>query len=99
MKDEPQVQLRRLAQFFGKPFSQEEENLGLLDEIIKLCSFDSMSKLEVNKTGTLRGKLRYDSFFRSGVVGDWKNYLTAEMASKLDRITEEKFCGSGLSMT
>ncbi|KAL8100578.1 hypothetical protein AgCh_032726 [Apium graveolens] len=91
MTDEPHVQLRRLAHFTGKPFSQEEENSGLLDQIIKLCSFDSMSKLEVNKTGNFIGKLRNDAFFRSGVVGDWKNYLTEEMASKLDRITEEKF--------
>ncbi|KAK1385401.1 Sulfotransferase [Heracleum sosnowskyi] len=99
MTDEPQLQLRRLAHFIGKPFSQEEDNSGLLDQIIELCSFVSMSKLEVNKTGYLMGKVRNDTFFRSGVVGDWRNHLTAEMASELDRITEEKFNGSGLSMT
>lgn len=58
-----------------------------------------MSTLEVKKTGNLIGELSNDSFFRSGVVGDWKNYLTAEMGIKLDQITEEKFSGSGLSMT
>ncbi|WOG83528.1 hypothetical protein DCAR_0102704 [Daucus carota subsp. sativus] len=99
MTDEPHAQLRRLAHFIGKPFSQEEENSGLLDQIIKLCSFDGLSKLEVNKTGNWISNVRNDSFFRSGVVGDWKNYLTAEMASKLDQITEEKFHGSGLYMT
>ncbi|KAK1385398.1 Sulfotransferase [Heracleum sosnowskyi] len=99
MTDEPHVQLRRLAHFIGEPFSQEEEKLGLLDQIIKLCSFDSMSKLEVNKTGNFINKVRNDSFFRNGVVGDWKNNLTAEMASKLDLITEERFCSAGLSMT
>ncbi|XP_017225285.2 cytosolic sulfotransferase 6-like [Daucus carota subsp. sativus] len=60
LKDEPYIQLRRLANFLGIPFSQEEEN--------------------------------------SGVVGDWKNCLTADMASRLDQITEEKFRGSGLSL-
>ncbi|KAK1385400.1 Sulfotransferase [Heracleum sosnowskyi] len=99
MTNEPRVQLRRLAHFIGKPFSQEEENSGLVDQIIELCSFDSMSNLEVNKTGYLMGKVKNDSYFRSGVVGDWRNHLTAEMASKLDQITEKKFCGSGLSMT
>ncbi|WOG83530.1 hypothetical protein DCAR_0102706 [Daucus carota subsp. sativus] len=99
MMQEPHLQLRRLAKFLGKPFSQEEEKSGLPDQIIKLCSFDSMSKLEVNKTGTLVGAISNDSFFRSGVVGDWKNYLTAEMASKLDQITEKKFRDSGLSFT
>ncbi|XP_074347274.1 cytosolic sulfotransferase 8-like [Apium graveolens] len=90
MTDEPLVQLRRLAKFLGKPFSQKEENSGLVDQIRELCSFDNMSKLEVNKTGNFIGELSNDSFFRSGVVGDWKNYLTAEMASKLNQITEEK---------
>lgn len=88
--DEPHVQLRRLANFLGKHFSREEENSGLLDQIIKLCSFDSMSKLEVNKTGTMVGEISNDSFFRSGVVGDWKNYYCRDMASKLDQITEKK---------
>lgn len=99
MTDEPLVQLRRLANFLGKPFSREEEDSGLLHQIRKLCSFDNMSKLEVNNTGNFIGELRHDSFFRCGVVGDWKNYLTADMASKLDQITETKFSGSGLSMT
>ncbi|XP_074347971.1 cytosolic sulfotransferase 8-like [Apium graveolens] len=99
MTNEPHLQLRRLAHFLEKPFSHEEEKSGLLDQIIKLCSFDSMSKLEVNKTGTMVGEIRNDSFFRNGVVGDWKNYLTTEMASKLDQITEEKFRNSGLSLT
>ena len=97
--DEPHVQLRCLAHFLGKPFSQEEESSGLLDQIIKLCSFKSMSKQEVNKTGNFFGEVKNNLFFRSGVVGDWKNCLTAEMASKLDQITGEKFHGSGLYLT
>ncbi|WOG83520.1 hypothetical protein DCAR_0102696 [Daucus carota subsp. sativus] len=98
MQNEPRVQLRHLALFLGKPFSQEEENSGLPDQIIKLCSFNTMSNLEANKTGDFLGVVRNDSFFWSGVVGDWKNHLTVEMGSKLDQITEEKFSGSGLSL-
>ncbi|WOG83519.1 hypothetical protein DCAR_0102695 [Daucus carota subsp. sativus] len=99
MQNEPLVQLRRLALFLGKPFSQEEENSGVPHQIINLCSFNTLSNLEANKKGNILRVLRNDSFFRSGVVGDWKNHLTLEMASKLDQITEEKFSGSGLSMT
>ncbi|KAK1385399.1 Sulfotransferase [Heracleum sosnowskyi] len=99
MTDAPHTQLRRLAHFLGKPVSKEEENAGLPDRIIKLCSFGSMSNLEVNKTGNFVATIKNDSYFRSGVVGDWKKYLTAEMGSKLDQLTKEKFGGSGLSIS
>ncbi|KAL1803568.1 hypothetical protein ACET3Z_032215 [Daucus carota] len=98
MKDEPYLQLRRLANFLGIPFSQEEESSGLVDQIISICSFESMTKVDVNKTGTFVDGFNNSSFFRKGVVGDWKNCLTADMASRLDQITEEKFRGSGLSL-
>lgn len=96
IKNEPQFQLRRLAQFLGKPFSQEEENSCLVDQIISMCSFDSMIKLKVNNTGNFEHGFSNGAFFRNGVVGDWKNCLTADMASRLDQITEEKFHGTGL---
>ncbi|WOH15710.1 hypothetical protein DCAR_0935253 [Daucus carota subsp. sativus] len=98
MKDEPYLQLRRLANFLGIPFSPEEENSGLIDQIISICSFKSMTKVDVNKTGTVVDGFNNSSFLRKGVVGDWKNCLTADMASRLDQITEEKFRGSGLSL-
>ncbi|KAK1394923.1 Sulfotransferase [Heracleum sosnowskyi] len=97
MKNEPYVQLRRLARFLGKPLSEEEENSGVLDKIVKLCSIDNLRNLEVNKSGTTSIGLKNHTFYRNGQVGDWKKYLTSEMASKLDHITEEKFRGSGLS--
>nr|XP_017225286.1 PREDICTED: cytosolic sulfotransferase 13-like [Daucus carota subsp. sativus] len=99
MKDEPYLQLRRLANFLGIPFFPEEENSGLVDQIISICSFESMTKVDVNKTGTFVDGSNNSSFFRKGVVGAWKNCLTADMASRLDQITEEKFRGSGLSLS
>lgn len=98
MKNEPQFQLRHLARFLGKPFSKEEENSCLVDQIISLCSFDNMSKLEVNNTGNFKHGFSNVAFFRNGVIGDWKNCLTADMASRLDQITKEKFHGTGLSL-
>ena len=38
-----------------------------------------------------------DLFFRKGETGDWKNHLTNEMIKHLDKITLEKFSGSGLT--
>ncbi|WOH15745.1 hypothetical protein DCAR_0935289 [Daucus carota subsp. sativus] len=98
MQNEPQFQLKRLAHFLGKPISEEDEKSGVVDQIINLCSFDTQSRLKVNNTGDLVCGLSNSSFFRKGVVGDWKNCLTIDMASKLDQITEEKFHAFGLSI-
>ncbi|XP_008777577.2 cytosolic sulfotransferase 12-like [Phoenix dactylifera] len=97
--DPPRI-VKRLAEFMGCPFSPEEEKEGVVEEIIKLCSFDKMKSLEVNKTGKLRPDfvLTNDSFFRKGGAGDWRNHMSPEMARKLDRITEQKFEGSGLTL-
>ena len=98
LKSEPHAQLRRLAQFLGRPFSPEEENMEMVDQITSLCSFGSMSKLQVNSTGHLLPGLSNSSFFRNGQVGEGNKCLTPEMAAKLDHITQEKFGGSGLKL-
>ncbi|THG16240.1 hypothetical protein TEA_010530 [Camellia sinensis var. sinensis] len=96
MKEKPDEHLRRIAQFLGYPFSPEEEKLGLVDEILGLCSFDTLSKLEVNKSGKLLSGEENKTFFRRGEVGDWKNFLSAEMEDRLDQISEQKLHKFGL---
>ncbi|KAF2320828.1 hypothetical protein GH714_031189 [Hevea brasiliensis] len=94
--------VQRMAEFMGCPFSMEEERQGLVQKVVDLCSFEFLSNLEVNKSkkhtpaaGTFR--IENNAFFRKGKVGDWKNYLTAEMAARIDQITEQKFSDSGLA--
>jgi hypothetical protein len=41
---------------------------------------------------------KHSSFFRKGIVGDWKNHLTPEMATRLDQITEQKLKDTGLKL-
>nr|GMD80374.1 cytosolic sulfotransferase 12-like [Ipomoea batatas] len=99
IKEEPNVQLRRMAAFLGSPFSEEEEEGGVVGGISRLCSFESLSNMEVNKTG--KGLLFGNSnngYFRKGNVGDWRNHLTDEMATRLDLIVEETFKGTGLKL-
>lgn len=96
MKREPRIQLRRLSEFLGCPFSLEEENSGVLDEILELCSFENLSNLEVNSIGRLHSGEEHQAFFRRGEVGDSVNYLTAEMVEKIDMITEQKLHCHGL---
>ncbi|KAL1820346.1 hypothetical protein ACET3Z_015215 [Daucus carota] len=98
LKSEPHAQLRRLARFLGRPFSPEEELMEMVDQITSLCSFGSMSKLQVNSTGHFLPGVSNSSYFRKGQVGEGNKWLTPEMAAKLDQITQEKFRGSGLKL-
>jgi hydroxyjasmonate sulfotransferase len=89
-----------LASFLGAPFTEEEQH-GVVEEIVKLCSFEALSSQAVNQTGGLEGAngkvfIEYSSLFRKGKVGDWVNHMSAEMGEKLDLVVEEKFKGSGL---
>ncbi|XP_051149274.1 cytosolic sulfotransferase 12-like [Andrographis paniculata] len=94
MKEQPGLHLRRLAEFLDCPFSSDEEESGLVEDIVKLCSFENLSNLEVNKNGkvSFTGVLN-SAFFHRGKIGDWKNHLSEEMALKLDGIWEDKLGG------
>ncbi|OVA16913.1 Sulfotransferase domain [Macleaya cordata] len=97
MKKEPKLHLRRLAEFLGYPFSPEEEKEGLLEEMLRLCSFENLSNLEFNKMGKMQESgLECNMFFRRGEIKDYVNYLTSGMIERLDQIIEEKLHGSGL---
>lgn len=98
MREEPGIYLRRLAEFLECRFSGDEEELGIVDQILKICSFDHLSSLKVNKNELLSNGIENNVYFRKGEVGDWKNYLDAEMASRIDQITQAKFHGSGLEL-
>ncbi|XVF49913.1 hypothetical protein PTKIN_Ptkin04bG0054300 [Pterospermum kingtungense] len=101
LKKDPLVVIKRLAEFLGQPFSLEEESKGVVEQIIRLCSFESLSNLEVNKRDILKFKvdmiINNNIFFRKGESGDWKNHLTDEMIEQLDKITVDKLSGSGLT--
>lgn len=98
LKEKPTFLLKKIADFLGYPFSSEEEESGLLDGIINLCTFDNLSNLEVNKSGKSSFGVEKKDFFRQGKVGDWKNFLNAKMVARLDSITQEKFGASGLKL-
>ncbi|RWR73405.1 cytosolic sulfotransferase 12-like protein [Cinnamomum micranthum f. kanehirae] len=100
LKEDPTFHLKRLAEFLGFPFSIEEERQGLVEKIERFCSFESLMSLEVNKSGKIGvlGKaMPNKNFFRRGIVGDWKNHLTAEMSEKLDQLSQQKLEAFGLT--
>ncbi|WMV11325.1 hypothetical protein MTR67_004710 [Solanum verrucosum] len=93
--------VKKLAEFMDKPFSKEEQERGVPQEIVARCNFENLSNLEVNKSGMLLSErtlqISNSVFYRKGEVGDWKNYLTDDMAKLIDDITHDKFQSSGLT--
>ncbi|KAM0027590.1 putative quercetin-3-sulfate 4'-sulfotransferase [Helianthus debilis subsp. tardiflorus] len=102
MKRDTTSNLKRLAEFIGHPFSIKEEQAGVIQNIIKLCSFENLSNLEVNKSGKHRPETRTPAenriYFRKAKDGDWKNYFTDEMIEKIDKLIDEKLSGTGLDL-
>ncbi|KAG5249853.1 Sulfotransferase 2A [Salix suchowensis] len=98
LKDDITFNLKKLAEFLGLPFSEKEEKEGVIEEISRLCSFDNLRNLEVNRTGVRPLGTPNSAFFRKGKVGDWCNDLTPSMAERFLKIVEEKLAGSGLSL-
>jgi hypothetical protein len=103
LKKETVSCVKKMAEFMGYPFTMEEEQQGVVQKIIDMCSFKNLSNLEVNKSAEYLPNTNLASknsnFFRKGESGDWKNHLTAEMGAHLDQITELKLSGSGLTFT
>ncbi|KAG8497326.1 hypothetical protein CXB51_008516 [Gossypium anomalum] len=99
VKKEPLGCVRKVANFLGVPFTPEEENKEIVEEIVKLCSFENMSNQDVNKSDTRsqENPISNSDFFRKGEVGDWANHLSPQMSEILDQITEQKFQGTGFS--
>nr|QWJ73431.1 sulfotransferase 5b-8 [Isatis tinctoria] len=109
MRADPLPYVKRLAAFMGYGFTAEEEEKGIVEKVVNLCSFETLKNLEANKgekeTEDVKGrKHREDipskfypksAYFRKGKVGDWSNYLTPEMAARIDGLMEEKFKGTG----
>ncbi|XP_039159568.1 LOW QUALITY PROTEIN: cytosolic sulfotransferase 15-like [Eucalyptus grandis] len=82
LKEDIAGQLKKVAEFVGLPFTEEEEEGG---------------DLEVNKSGKLVGRIvEKRSFFRKGEVGDWVNHLTPSMVDRLNSIIQEKMRPFGL---
>ncbi|KAJ4720544.1 Sulfotransferase [Melia azedarach] len=91
LKKDPEGEVTKLASFLGRPFQNKQQ----VEKVLWRSSLERLKNLEVNKDDSQPG-LIMSSFFRRGVVGDWKNYLTEEMEQGLDVITRLKLEGSGL---
>ncbi|XP_016694573.1 cytosolic sulfotransferase 15 [Gossypium hirsutum] len=97
LKEDINSHLKNLAMFLGVPFTDDEEKQGVVEEIAKICSFENLKEVEVNKKGVHISGIAHTGFFRKGKVGDWSNYLTPFMVERLEKLTQEKMDSLGLT--
>ncbi|GMN25106.1 hypothetical protein TIFTF001_051416 [Ficus carica] len=91
LKKDTATNIKKLAEFLELPFSEDEEKQGVVEEILTLCSLENLKNLAANKNGTTRTGFPNSAYFRKGEVGDWKNFLTASMVERMEKIMKEKF--------
>ncbi|KAL0461552.1 UNVERIFIED_CONTAM: Cytosolic sulfotransferase 3 [Sesamum latifolium] len=97
LKENPKFHVRKLGEFLGCAVDQSEKGEEKIDEIVKMCSFETLSRQQVYKSNEVPSvfPLPYSAFFRKGEVGDHKNYLEDKMITRIDVVTREKFHGCG----
>ncbi|CAN1121352.1 Cytosolic sulfotransferase 5 [Linum perenne] len=96
LKRDPIGEVKKLAGFIGKPLESEED----VKKVVRMCDLERLKNLDVNKTGVDPWvNMPNSTFFRRGVVGDWKNYFTPEMADLVDRTTKSELEGIGLDIS
>ncbi|THG17297.1 hypothetical protein TEA_000732 [Camellia sinensis var. sinensis] len=97
MKEDPISHFKVLAKLMGFPFSMEEDRQGVIEKILKPCSFDNLKALKVNKTHKNDVGHPNSAYFRKGEVGDWATYLTPSMAERMNKLMKEKFSDTSLN--
>ena len=94
MKRDLKSQIRKVATFLGKSYSDEQ--------IVKLAShlhIDNFKKnpwVNMEKASEAMTNKDSGSFIRKGKTGDWKNHFTPEMTAKFDKWMAEKMKGTDL---
>jgi hypothetical protein len=75
-------------------FLEADLSSDVIDKIADLTTFEKMKNDNSANLSWLRlRKKKGDEFMRKGIVGDWKNFFTAEQSAEMDSICAEKLNG------
>ncbi|XP_072179329.1 sulfotransferase 1A1-like [Diadema setosum] len=97
MKQDPRKAVVQIAEFMGKSLPDD-----VIDKIVKLSSFDAMKKsasTDMSQAAAFKQEVDDSgnkSFFRKGIVGDWKNIMSEDHRRRVGALFEKKFAGTGL---
>jgi len=95
MKRDLRSQIRKVAEFLGKSYSDEQ-----VDKLASHLHIDNFKKNPFVNMEPLRamGAMHEDrgSFIRKGKTGDWKNHFTPEMNAEFSRFMAEAMKGTDL---
>lgn len=91
--------IRRAAKFLNKPATEHE--------IAGLCEHLKFSRMAANPAVNMEHALRKSNnaddnpdlkFLRKGKIGDWKNYMSDDLAYRFDHWMEKHLRDTGLKL-
>ena len=98
MLRDPVGSLRTMAGFMGCAFSPGEEERGVPQAIVELCSLEKQKNVEASRDdGRTADGIKADAYFRKGVAADWSSHMTPEMGKMVDEAVEDGLRGSGFT--
>ena len=77
-------------------FLDLEVDSQLIDRIVTLSSFKSMTSNEITNFEWIPQRADAPKHFRKGDIGDWRNHFSAEQSQQMDDLFIKKMDGSGL---
>ena len=94
MKKDLKQAVSKMATFMGENLSDD-----IIAKIADMTTFENMKK---DNTANYSWQVMFQKegvqpFLRKGIVGDWKNFLTAEQSMQIDAIYAEKLKGTGFA--
>ncbi|XP_071481833.1 sulfotransferase 1A1-like [Diadema antillarum] len=98
MKTKQRACVASIAKFINHPVSED-----ILDDVISKTSIDGIRKEMARLEETLEDGNQYGkaygtvSYYRKGIIGDWKNCFTVAQSEQFDRELQERLHGSGLT--
>ncbi|XP_045899953.1 sulfotransferase family 2, cytosolic sulfotransferase 3 isoform X2 [Micropterus dolomieu] len=88
--------LRRISEFLGRHLSEES-----IQKIAEHCSFKNMKANNMSNFSLVPKKYMdpdKSSFFRKGVVGDWKNHFSSESLAKFTSVLRKELGSESVSL-